>query len=319
MRAFLNQMFRLCRGLCIFGMVLCVQQKILLAQAPADTLSRIEVTAHAEALAVPQNQAFDVYLTIRWSGKQSRIVVAPVETPIFTNLSIVETGSANQVDQINGRTISTRTYIYRVMPIERGMAYIDGAIIEYQDMAGADSTDISTIRLATDRLEVKILPPDEPTNYTYIAIIVALHIAALAGIRYWRKCRKQKREAVSETVLTSTPVSTQLLDELRSVKPETASDYSAAFDTITKLLRRLCKSEFACDISGKSMTLVRSELEQAGVADELITHAESILKAEEVYKFSGKDMDAGEYQLLYTALEAVLLRAAAGGPAGTAD
>ena len=134
------------------------------SQSADDTgQSEIQLRTYIEQENIPLNREVIFHIELSWPGDLSRYKISEIVEPTVTNLTTRGSGSSNKVrTDGDGKLKSIKEITFYFRPLEMGMAYIDGVIINYQDTATQKDES-----LISSRIGVKIIEPlPEPSQNT---------------------------------------------------------------------------------------------------------------------------------------------------------
>lgn len=264
----------------------------------------IKATVRVDRKEVPQNRTVTCTITVSWQGDLNRYEIEEVESPVLTNLDELGNSSSNVVGEVAGIMQAVRTYEYILQPIELGMAYIDGTIIEYKDTEYDE-----TYRLVTDRLEIKVVNPIKERSLTpfILAASIFFGLALVSGLGFVFVKRKKAREAESrKQALDSIPIEERYLPEFKQKVDLKSQDVVETFSTISRLFRRYLSEKYqisAMEITSKEIC---EELSKLAVSENIISQVDEALNSCDVAKFSGGQVEQGTLERAYTLVEDIL-------------
>ncbi len=271
--------------------------------ATPDYSSPVRVTSSLDAEDVAQNRARSYTVTVNWQGDLDRFEVVKVETPVLTNLDVVATASSNWVgDRGDGQEV-VKTYEFTLAPQEMGMAYIDGALVEYRDNA-VDRVE----RLMTNRIAVRVTEPIlERDTALYLRITLGiLMLGCLAVVAVITLRRRRRARAESQAKETEQTLEERYLDKMRTSVLLGKQSNSESFAILSRMLRKYLSEKCDLSLMGMSTDEVRTCLLQGAVDREIVEHSDEVLRASDVARFSGGDVDRASLDRAYTLVEGIL-------------
>jgi len=255
---------------------------------------------------VPQNVEFKYTVEISWNGDVDRYEIEALETPALINLEVVGNASSNRVSERAGEQLTVKVYEFMLRPIEMGMAYIDGMVITYKDVATGE-----THELKTRRLEVEVIDPvfDDRQNMLMLVVGAALSLIIVAGAAVVMLQRRKRRRASQNKVRVEfTLIEDKYLTALKDTGNAANSDAVGLFSGLSKLLRNYLRDRYDIDTTGKSSAEIIAALNDQAVTQQVLAQVEEILNTCDTVKFSGGKVDAGTQERIYTLVEDILTR-----------
>jgi hypothetical protein len=116
----------------------------------------IRITAEVAPHNVPLNRTARLTVRLEWAGDLDRYEIKRFDNPLMENFSILSTSGANRVQVVGGQPVAIQEYYFMLKPDVLGMAYVDGMVVRYTDIATGKE-----YRLFANRLEAKgrLFPP----------------------------------------------------------------------------------------------------------------------------------------------------------------
>lgn len=253
---------------------------------------------------VPQNAEFSFIIKIDWYGDLERYQIENPENPTLTNLKLVGNASSNHVGETAGKKFAEKIYTFTLKPIEMGMAYIDGLVIQYKDLQTGEMQ-----KLETNRLQVEVVEPvfhNKPDIWTLILELVlslAIIIAVVFVVRR-RKMNVQNNKIEVEFTLIEDKYHTELQQKI-DMKTQ---NKAALFSVLSKLFKRYLSERYQIETIGKSTPEIMEALNGQAVSDKVLVTVEEILKTSDVAKFSGGNIETGVFERAYTLVEDIFKR-----------
>jgi len=263
----------------------------------------IQVSAQLSAKEVPLNRYVTLEVRAQWEGDLNRFEIADFGNPTMTNLQIVGTSSSNRVGEENGKAMAIKEYEFTLKPLELGMAYIDGVTITYKDAATGQEQ-----RLATQRLDVKVVEPvAEPESHSWIAI-GAMGVAAVSGVGglglwWYRKRERDKRER--EKIQPLIPLEESYLRDLKSLVQWDSPNLRESFAAVSRLLRRYLNQKHGITALEATTGEILEALRDLGTDERVIGE---VLETCDTVKFGGQEATRPDLERVYTLVEGLLER-----------
>lgn len=253
---------------------------------------------------VPQNRNLVFTVKVSWQGDLDRFEIEKLENPILTNFRILSNSSSNRVGQAGGVKQAVKTYEFTLQPLELGMAYADGMIIEYVDMKSGKKG-----HLLTNRLEAKVIDPIKERSLKpwIIGGGVVVTLLLLGGGRVYFAKRKKAREAADNAkALESIPIEEKYLPELKENVDLQGGDQIGSFSSLSKLFRSYLSERYDMPARGMTTQEISSHLSKLAIPEKIIEQTREILDSSDVAKFSGGQVERGVIERCYTLFEDIL-------------
>lgn len=277
-----------------------------LALMPPDEAGEIKATVQVDRHEVPLNQTLTYTVRISWQGDLERYEVEKLENPLLTNLEIVGNSSSNRAGEVDGVKQTTKKYELILKPQALGMAYIDGAIIDYKDRIEGESHS-----LVTSRLEVKVIDPVLKTDFGGVFLLggTVLLLALIAGFGlFFVKRKRQKQAALAALAADEEPLETRYLSELKESIDLVQQAGGDTFSELSKILRRYLSEKYGVSALGSTTPEICEALQTMTVDEQVVGNTEEVLNTCDVAKFSGGQAVTGTPERVYTLLEELLIR-----------
>ena len=264
----------------------------------------IKAAVQIDQKEVPQNRTVTCTIKVTWQGDLSRYEIEDIESPILTNLEEIGNSSSNSVGDAGGVMQAVRTYEYILQPIELGMAYIDGTIIEYKDTKYDE-----THRLVTDRLEIRVVKPIKKRTLKpfILAASAFLFLAFLVSLGFVFMKRKQAREAELEKQAQALiPIEEKYLADFKKKVDLKSQSVVETFSSLSKIFRSYLSEKYqipAMEITTKEIT---GKLNELAVSENIISQVDEILNSCDVAKFSGGQGEKSTLERAHTLVEDIL-------------
>ena len=264
----------------------------------------IKAAVQVDRNEVPQNRTVTCTIKVSWQGDLSRYEIEEVESPVLTNLEEIGNSSSNSVGDAAGVMQAVRTYEYILQPVELGMAYIDGTIIEYRDTKYDQ-----THRLVTDRLEIRVVEPiKERSLRPFILAASALFfLALLASLGFVFLKQKKAREAeLEKQALELIPVEERYLSDLKEKVDLENQNVVETFSSLSKMFRTYLSEKYQIPAMEITTKEIATKLNELAVSENIISQVDEILNSCDVAKFSGGQAEKSALERAYTLVEDIL-------------
>lgn len=264
---------------------------------------QIKATVQVERSEVPQNRTLTYTVRISWHGDLERYAIGKLDNPSLSNLEIVGNSSSNWVGEVNGVKQAVKNYEFTLRPQSLGMAYIDGVLIEYEDVSEGERH-----TLVTSRLEVKVVAPILTTDFGGWILVgsTLLLLALLTGSGMLFVKRKRAKEAKREALAAQAePMESTYLSELKE-KVKLTNQNTGAFATLSRILRRYLSEKYTIPALGTTTAEICQELHKMAVDEKIVSSTDEVLNTCDVAKFSGGQTERGTLERIYTLLEEML-------------
>ena len=279
------------------------QNQVTSAVSSLSQTEAITAAVQVDLNEVPQNRTVTCTIKVSWQGDLSRYEIDKVESPVLTNLEEIGNSSSNSVGEVAGVMQAVRTYEYTLQPIELGMAYIDGIIIEYTD------TKYDEIhRLVTDRLEIRVVKPIKKrtlkpfifaaSTLFFLALVVTLGFVFLKR----KKTREAELEKHAQELI---PIEERYLADFKEKVDLKNQNVVEMFSSLSKVFRSYLSEKYqipALEITTKE---IASKLIELAVPEKIINEVDEILNSCDVAKFSGGQVEKATLERAYTLVEDV--------------
>jgi len=253
---------------------------------------------------VPQNRTVTCTIKVSWQGDLSRYEIVKVESPVLTNLEEIGNSSSNSVGDAAGVMQAVRTYEYTLQPIELGMAYIGGTIIEYKDTKYDQ-----THRLVTNRLEIRVVKPiKERAAKPFIfatSILFFLTLVVSLGFVFLKrkKARKAELEMQAQELI---PIEERYLTDFKENVDLKSQNVVETFSSLSKVFRSYLSEKYQIPAMEITTKEIAPKLNELAVSENMISQVDEILNTCDVAKFSGGRVEKGALERAYTLVEDIL-------------
>lgn len=268
--------------------------------------SMVKVTGRVNKKKVPLNRFLTFTVKVEWTGDIDRYLISELEDPIFENLEIYSTSSADFRMSENGVSKAAKSFEFLLKPKNLGMAYIEAVMVKYIDNQSGDG-----YHLVTNRINVEIIDPEpEPgsrNNLFYWIIILTVLVAAIVGIAIWRyRLKAEKREQGESIELV--PLEDEFLKNLRESVDINNPDLSIS-DTyyhFSKIFRKYLAQKY--NIAALELTTdeLVSSLKNMELEEVMLSEIQEILRVCDVAKFAGGEGDRSQLDRVYSQIESIL-------------
>jgi len=255
---------------------------------------------------VPQNRTVTCTIKVSWQGDLSRYEIEKVESLILTNLKEIRNSSSNSVGDATGVMQAVRTYKYTLEPIELGMAYIDGTIIEYKDTKYDQ-----THRLVTGRLEIIVVKPiiERSAKPFIFAAFTLFLLALIASLGFVLLKRKKARESeLKKQAQQLIPIEERYLTNFKESVDLKSQNVVENFSSLSKVFRGYLSEKYQIPAMEITTKEIAAKLNELAVSENLISQVDEILNSCDVAKFSGGQVEKGTLERAYTLVEDILNR-----------
>lgn len=297
---FLRTRYRLLAGI-PFLIFFSVDASSLKAfQADSTGANNISLSAVIERTETPLNAPVAMTVIMSWEGKTDRYRIGPFENPVLTNLEVVGSRSSARSELRDGKVFAVKEYTFTLQPLELGMGYIGGIIIEYTDtMTGAKDY------LITQRMSVKGLPPVYAEDYSFIKTGIGILVLAglLTGSIFFVRRRRQEKKVIE---IQPALIENTTIERLKNVHAQNNLSFSQKLDEVVAEFRRFLIKKFDIPQDRKSDALIIETISESGVEENIIIKIHTIFEQAEQVRFSGKDIKNDDFELIYGAVESCI-------------
>jgi hypothetical protein len=290
------------RGFVIAFILSNVQTVPGFAITATDSLTgAIKATVSVDRNEVPLNGMVVFNTTVEWDGKLDRYEVEPLDAPVTTNLAPVSNASKNWVGEQDDVKRSVKVYEFTYVPVEQGMAYIDGPIVEYRDKDEGGS-----YRLTTGRVSVKVVEAVDESAMKVRVMLGAgiLGFLVLGSIGFILIRQKRLREK-SKVDVQFTPIEDTYLTQIRNDIDVKSDKLVDAFSQLSKLMRKYIAERYHMPLE-LATNEVKKELQKDEQASQTTSLIIEILETADLAKFSGGQIERHTFDRAYTLAEEVL-------------
>ena len=269
--------------------------------------SEIQLRTYIEQESIPLNREVIFHIELNWPGDLSRYKISEIIEPTVTNLTTRGSGSSNKVKtdgEGNLNSIKEITFYFR--PLEMGMAYIDGVIINYQDTATQKDESLISIRIGVKIIEP--LPEPSPTN-TFTTLLGAVFFLLMISfaiyfyLQYKKKQREAKEQALSDVKETVEEKYLRLLKETVHFNTDNIKD---SLGDLAHLLNGYISERFNVPASSMSDESLFQALAERELSEESLSRIKDFYAKSNLVKFAGEPVNESGFHRLYDTIELVL-------------
>jgi len=259
-----------------------IRRLILIFLLPAELLSQtndslstssgaldgfIKTEVKVSSSKVPQNAEFSFTIKIDWYGDLERYQIENPENPVLTNLELVGNASSNHVGETGGKKFAEKIYTFTLKPIEMGMAYIDGMVIQYKDLQTGEMQ-----KLETNRLQVEVVEPvlDDKQDMWTLILGLVLSCAIIIAVVFVVRRRKIKRVQNSKIEVEFTLIEDKYHTELQRKIDMKTPNKVVLFSVLSKLFKGYLSERYQIETTGKSTPEIMEALNGQAVSDKIL-------------------------------------------------
>ncbi|KPK89377.1 hypothetical protein AMJ80_09875 [bacterium SM23_31] len=223
-----------------------------------------------------------------------------VENPVLTNLEITGSQSSSRTELRDGKVFAVKEYTYSLQPVELGMGYIDGIIIEYTDI----KTGVKDY-LITQRMSVKGLIPVYAKDYSLIwtGVYLLAFAGFLTGLIFYIRRRRQGKNVIE---IQPALIENTTIERLKQVHAQNNFSFSRKLDEVIAEFRHFLIKKFDIPQDRKSDALIIETITESGIEENIIKKIHAIFIQAEQIRFSGKDIENDDFELVYGAVESCI-------------
>jgi LPXTG-motif cell wall-anchored protein len=269
--------------------------------------SEIQLRTYIEEESIPLNREVIFHIELNWPGDLSRYKISEIVEPTVTNLATRGSGSSNKVrTDGDGKLKSIKEITFYFRPLEMGMAYIDGVIINYQDTATQKDES-----LISSRIGVKIIEPlpESSQNNTFTTLLGTAFFLLMIGLaiyfylRYRKKQREAREKALSEVKETVEEKYLRLLKETVHFNTDNIKD---SLGDLAHLLSGYISERFNIPASSMSDESLFQALAERELSEESLSRIKDFYAKASLVKFAGESVNESGFHRLYDTIELVL-------------
>lgn len=284
----------------LFGMIgLWAQDSI-----PNNIDANIQLKTYLEQDEVPQNGEVVYRVELIWNGELDRYQISNIGDPVVSNLKLRGSGSSNRYFIDNaGNPKSIKQVNFYFTPIEMGMAYIDGIIIQYEDKVMAQKETLSA-----QRLGVKIVEPlDDPNagmDLGLVVIISMVIIFVFIVIYYLSRFMKQRKLNAEAEQVRPLSMEEKYLELLGNIELS-AENRNETLSSIVKLLNSYFSEKYNL-VGSPEFDQIKGELDNVKVSMELQDKINNLYERDKLSKFAREQVAENELHLFLDSVEQLI-------------
>ena len=273
--------------------------------------SSIKVSALVNTKEVPLNRTITLTIKVSWVGGLDQYEIYEFDNPVVRNLEIIGTSSANRVTG-GHKPEAVKEYEFTLSPVSLGMAYIEPAIITYNDRVLEQNQ-----RLVTNRLDVKVIDPvPEPGEAAsiWIFLVIGMFVIGAGAVVYLLAQKKRNERKALEESEPVLPLEEQYLQQLKEIVDLNAVelDVGKSFSKVSRLYRKYLAEKYNIQALETTTEEVNNALSESNVDERFFNSTQEILSACDLAKFSGGAGSKSELERVYTLIESNLERSLRG-------
>jgi len=265
----------------------------------------IRLRTFVEANKVPLDRKVEFNVELSWIGELSRFHIDPLEQPVLTNLVMEGSGSANKLEPLsNGKFRAVKTIMYQFIPLELGMAYIDGMVIRYRDQITGEED-----QLISQRVQVEIVDPVSSGNGSgFRAIIyIILLIIFFGSMIFFIIKYIQKRRRAATTVPVKICLPQEYLNRISQEIDTNSTNLAEMSIKLSSMFREYLSRDFQISAKEGSTKEIMENLSSKGIHPAEIEKLRTLFEKLDLVKFAGEEIDPAEFSNVYGTVETFLL------------
>jgi hypothetical protein len=272
---------------------------------PDSAESSIQLKTYVEQNKVPLNREVVYHVELSWKGTLNQFEIEKINEPVVTNLKLVSSGSSNKfILDDAGIPNSLRRITFYFTPLEMGMAYIDGVIINYEDKLLAQKSSLLAQRLGVEITE-PVKEDGEPfIGSSFLLWVLTLAFFALVGFFVYRYLQRRKQEMAGEEIKPKT-LEEKYLNILHDTIHPTSGSPRDNLNGLVRLVNSYV-SEKAGITGTPDVNAVRSILENTGFSEDVLARIDEFYKQGERTRFAGEPVTQSDMHLYYDTIELIL-------------
>ena len=284
----------------LFGMIgLWAQDSI-----PNNIDANIQLKTYLEQDEVPQNGEVVYRVELIWNGELDRYQISNIGDPVVSNLKLRGSGSSNRYFIDNaGNPKSIKQVNFYFTPIEMGMAYIDGIIIQYEDKLMAQKETLSAQRLGAKIVE----PLDDPNAGMDLGLVVIISLVIIfvfIVIYYLSRFIKQRKLNAETEQVQLLSIEEKYLELLGNIELS-AENRNETLSSIVKLLNSYFSEKYNLPGSPE-FDQIKRELDNAKVSTELQDKINNLYERDKLSKFAREQVAENELHLFLDSVEQLI-------------
>ncbi|MFZ0390746.1 MAG: hypothetical protein WAN36_09850 [Calditrichia bacterium] len=274
--------------------------------APGSSPQQIQLNTYVEESKVPLNGRVVFHIEISWQGELRQYKVEPVSPPVLRNLLLEGSGSENRLEPLeDGGFLAVKSIVYRLKPLELGMAYIDGITIDYLNRLTNEADQLTSQRVMVEITEpVKREGSGGIKAFVYIFLLVIFFGAVL----YFLFAFFRKRKLARHTPQQEIPLAQVYLMRLsREVDPR-GTNLTEMTVRLSRIFREYLHERYDIPAKELSTTEIAALLQQREIPEDERAKILDVLKKLDVIRFTGKRIEPDEFTNIYGTIETLLIQ-----------
>ena len=271
---------------------------------PNNIDANIQLKTYLEKDEVPQNGEVVYRVELIWNGELDRYQISNIGDPVVSNLKLRGSGSSNRYfidDAGNPKSIKQVNFYFT--PIEMGMAYIDGIIIQYEDKVMAQKETLSAQRLGAKIVE----PLDDPNAGMDLGLVVIISLVIIfvfIVIYYLSRFIKQRKLNAEAEQALPLSMEEKYLELLGNIELS-AENRNETLSSIVKLLNSYFSEKY--DLVGSpEFDQIKGELDNIKVSTELQDKINNLYERDKLSKFAREQVAENELHLFLDSVEQLI-------------
>ena len=271
---------------------------------PNNIDANIQLKTYLEKDEVPQNGEVVYRVELIWNGELDRYQISNIGDPVVSNLKLRGSGSSNRYfidDAGNPKSIKQVNFYFT--PIEMGMAYIDGIIIQYEDKVMAQKETLSAQRLGAKIVE----PLDDPNAGMDLGLVVIISLVIIfvfIVIYYLSRFIKQRKLNAETEQVQLLSIEEKYLELLGNIELS-AENRNETLSSIVKLLNSYFSEKYNLPGSPE-FDQIKRELDNAKVSTELQDKINNLYERDKLSKFAREQVAENELHLFLDSVEQLI-------------
>lgn len=262
-----------------------------------------------DQVAANREVVYNVELT--WSGELDRYKILDLQEPAVTGLTLRGSGSKNKVTyDSTGMPLSVKRITFYFLPVQQGMAYINGITIRYEDKLSG-----KTESLVSSRIGVKIIEPvpenDSENNFVFWAggafLLILIAVTIYAFIYYNRKKEEARQKELESAKETTEQKYLRLQKENVSLAGENTSE---KIIELSRILSGYLSEKFHIHSAELESANLSERLQNVELKEDMIVKIEEFYKEATLVKFAGDQVSDSKFHQMYDTVELILTKLA---------
>lgn len=260
--------------------------------------TKVTLSTRVDPPRVPLNRPCQYIIEVSWQGDLDEVEIGPFEEPAMTNVTVTGKSASHRISGTDTERRASKTVEYTLMPLSRGMARIEPAVITYTQRSTG-----RVLSLRTDRIEVEVMDPvREPEKSPKWWILPGISVLFVGGVLllWFRKPSRKKTAREEPRFLEEI-----FLDEMKQNIHLKDPDRNESFTRLSRLFRLYLSKKYRIStLEATSESLIAS-LKEQGADDEMVNQCQRVLSMADRFKFSGSQASQAELEESYTLVEAM--------------